>query len=103
MSYRDVPPGTSRTDEKREFALPAAYFEDQARYDVTQALKECTKPKLFFYGTKDALVSPDSVKAMYETAAPPKMIHELHTEHDYRLDPEAIEEVNKTIGDFLAA
>lgn len=101
ISYRDVPPGTSRTKEQKAFALPATYFEDQAQYDATEALKDCTKPKLFFYGTEDVLVSRDDVRKVYEAAGEPKTIHELNTEHDYRLHPEIIDEVNEVIGKFL--
>ena len=101
MSYRDLPPGTERTKERKEFSLPGVYFEDQEKYDATEGLKSCHKPKLFFYGTRDVLVSAESVKDLYELSSEPKMIHELITEHDYRLHPEIIEEVNQTILDFL--
>ena len=101
ISYRDLPPGTEHTKDKKEFALPVSYFEDQEKYDATEGLKSRTKPKLFFYGTQDVLVSPESVKKMYELSAEPKMIHELNTEHDYRLHSEIIKEVNDTIGEFI--
>jgi len=101
-SLRDLPPGTSRTTDKKEFMLPYAYFEDQTQYDALEALKTCDKPKLFFYGTEDVLVTSESVKAMYETAAEPKMLHELESEHDYRLHAAVIDEVNKVVADFLA-
>lgn len=38
---------------------------------------------------------------MYDTSAEPKKIHELDTEHDYRLHSEIIDEVNKVLGEFL--
>lgn len=101
MSYRDVPPGATRTKKQKEFALPASYFEDQANYDATEALKTCKKPKLFFYGTDDTLVSEASVKSLFAITAEPKMIHALNSEHDYRLHSDIIEEVNETIGSFL--
>jgi pimeloyl-ACP methyl ester carboxylesterase len=101
MTTRDLPPGVSRTTQRTEFALPATYFQDQSQYDVTEALKSCTKPKLFFYGTEDVLVSADSVIETYNLAAEPKMLQELQTEHDYRLYPEAMSEVNRVIGEFL--
>ena len=100
-SHRDLPPGTTRTVKQKDFALPVSYFEDQAKYDATSGLKTCTKPKLFFYGTEDVLVSEASVRQLYSLSAEPKMIQGLKTEHDYRLHPEIIEEVNKTIGEFL--
>ena len=39
MSYRDIPPGTSKTQKKKEFALPMNYFKDGEKYDPTPALK----------------------------------------------------------------
>lgn len=101
ISHRDLPPGTTRTSEQREFALPAAYFTDQQQYDALPALKHSTKPKLFIYGKQDVLVSPESVKSMYDQSAEPKMIHGVDVEHDYRLHPAAITEANNVIGDFL--
>lgn len=100
-SYRDLPPGTTRTKEKKRFDLPYHYFEDSEKYNALEGLKNSPKPKLFFYGTKDELTTAEIVKHMYDIAAEPKMIHELVTEHDYRLHPEIIEEVNEVTGLFL--
>lgn len=97
ISYRDLPLGTERTKNKKEFALPVSYFDDQEKYDATEGLKSCAKLKLFFYGMQDVLDSPERVKKMYELSAEPKMIHEHNTEHDFRLYPEIIEEVNNII------
>jgi pimeloyl-ACP methyl ester carboxylesterase len=98
---RDLPPGTERTSERVPFDLPYSYFADQLQYDSLPALKECAKPKLFFYGTKDVLVSKENVESAYAASAGPKMIHPLETEHDYRLSPAHINEVNTVIGSFL--
>jgi pimeloyl-ACP methyl ester carboxylesterase len=99
FSYRDTPPNNSIKQVR--FDLPFSYFEDAAQYNMTEDLKNCTKPKLLFYGTEDELVTPQSVTEMYNYAAEPKQIHELNTEHDYRRHPNIIEEVNKTIEKFL--
>ncbi len=101
ISYRDLPPGTTRTKEQKQFDLPYHYFEDGKKYDALDGLKDCTKPKLFFYGAKDELSTPGRVRRMYDVSAQPKMIHELNTEHDYRLHPEIIKEVNRVLGEFL--
>jgi len=98
ISYRNVPPGTERTKEKKQFNLPMNYFDDSTPYT---GLETCTKPKLFFLGKKDDQVLPEDVRESYELAAEPKMIHVIDSEHDYRLHPEAVEEVNRTIGEFL--
>lgn len=101
VSYRDLPPGTTRTKEQKRFDLPYHYFEDSEKYNALEGLKTCTKPKLFFYGTKDEMSTEKIVRHMYDVSAEPKMIHELNTEHDYRLHPEIIDEVNEIVGKFL--
>ena len=101
VSYRDLPPGTARTEEKKKFELPIAYWEDGKKYNIDRALKECTKPKLLIYGTEDEFTSPDEVKDLYHAIPEPKMIKEIESMHDYRLYPKAIEETNKAIGEFL--
>lgn len=101
ISRRDLPPGTSKTREQKEFVLPIAYWEDGKHYNVIQALKNCTKPKLLIYGLRDEFTSPDETKKLYETIPEPKMIKGIDSEHDYRYHPKAIEEVNRAIGEFL--
>lgn len=101
VSHRDIPPGDTRTKEQKRFDLPYNYFVDAEQYDALPGLSKSKKPKLFFYGTKDILTTKDIVQKMYDTSAEPKKIHELDTEHDYRLHPEIIDEVNKVLGEFL--
>ncbi len=101
MSYRDLPPGNTKTKEQKEFGLPLNYFEDGKRYNALPGLKNCTKPKLFFYGMEDDVNDPEDVKKAYEVAVEPKMIHPLNSDHDYRYHPKIIEEVNKVVGLFL--
>lgn len=99
ISYRDVPPGNSKTEEQRRFDLPLQYFIDGGQYDARTGLSHCTKPKLFFYNTEDDVNKLEKVG--YETSPEPKMIHPLHTEHDYRYHPLIIKEVNNIVGQFL--
>jgi len=101
VTYRDLPPGIGRTKQQKEFYLPIHYFEDGKKYNALQNLKNCTKPKLFFYGTEDVTNDPENVKKAYAESAEPKMIHGLKSEHDYRYHPEIVEEVSKIIGQFL--
>lgn len=103
VSFRDLPPGASRTPEnlRKRFDLPYSYFEDGDKYSALEGLSKCTKPKLFFYGAKDDLSTPEIVKQMYNASAQPKMLHELNTDHDYRLHSEIIDEVNEVVGKFL--
>lgn len=97
-SWRDLP---SDPNQKKLFKLPYAFVEDQRQYDMLDGLKQCTKPKLFFLGTRDPLIKPDTVRTAFEAAAEPKRLHEMNSDHDYRWHPELIEEVNKVVGDFL--
>jgi len=96
--YRDLP---NKPQEKRRFDLPYSFFEDAAKYDMTEKLKTCTKPKLFFWGTKDVTVNPELEKKAYEVSAEPKQLHALDSDHDYRWHPKLIEEVNRVVGDFI--
>lgn len=101
VSYRDLPPGTSPTEEQKKFELPLSYFEEGKQYNALQALSTYAKPKLFFYGLQDDLTDMDDVKEAYEKAAEPKEIYALDSDHDYRYHPEIMEEVNTVVGDFL--
>ena len=99
IEYRDTPPNNDT--RKKEFDLPLNYFKDASQYDVLNALRHCMKPKLFFLGTKDTIVTPAEVREDYAEAAEPKRLHELISDHDYRRHPHVIEEVNRVMGDFL--
>jgi pimeloyl-ACP methyl ester carboxylesterase len=99
ISYRDVPPGTSKTEEHVRFDLPLHYFADGQQYDARGGLSSCTKPKLFFYSTKDD--ANELEKVGYGSSPEPKMIHALETEHDYRYHTEVLEEVNQVVGQFI--
>jgi|ERR1700741_3923839 len=100
-STRDLPPGSIRTTDKIAFDLPYTYFEDQEQYDATELLKTCTKPKLFVAGSRDTTVPTTSIHATYVVSADPKEFAEIDAEHDYRLDPDAINEVNVLLERFL--
>lgn len=98
-SKRDTPEGYA--EPEKVFKLPLAYFEDGKQHDILTPLKCSSKPKLFFYGAQDVLVTPEEVKEIYEAAAPPKELRELQCGHDYRRHPEKIEEVNTVVEEFL--
>ena len=95
------PDCTERTVEKKVFELPYEYYEDQKQYDVTPLLATYTKPKLFLYGTHDTLVSERYIRTGYDVAAEPKQITAIDSEHDYRLQPEAMQQVQQAVVDFL--
>lgn len=99
ISYRDMPPND--TGNKKRFDLPVNYFEDAKKHDVLGIIKQCRKPKLLYYGTKDILVEADDVKESFNEMPEPKSIHELDSEHDYRLHKDIVDEVNKTAWEFI--
>ena len=98
VSTRDIPPGTARTDERKEFSLPMTYFDDLTDYI---GLDTCEKPKLLFAGSQDVLVTPEDVRETFDSAAEPKLFIELDSEHDYRLHAEIIDEVNMKVEAFI--
>ncbi len=99
ISYRDMPPND--TKNKKRFDLPLNYFEDAKKHDVLGSIKLCKKPKLLYYGTKDVLVEAEDVRESFEEMPEPKFIHELNSEHDYRLHKDIVDEVNKTTWEFI--
>lgn len=101
LEYRDIPPGDSRTEEKRRFELPLNYFEDGARHNPVAILKKFNGPKLVIHATRDGFTRFEEVKKIYNTLQDPKTLLEIDCEHDYRLFPEAIKSVNKALGEFL--
>jgi len=100
ISYRDLPPGTEKTKERKQFNLPMSYFDDPTPYT---GLERCANPKLFFLGKEDKTVLPEDVMESYELAAEPKQLCELDSNHDYRYHPTTIKEVETVINKFLEA
>lgn len=101
MHYRDLPPGTSKTKEQKEFALPISYFKDGEQYNPTAALQNYNKPKLLIYGDQDEWTPVARVKEVYDSIPNPKALHEVKSGHDYRRHAEAVTEVNNIISDFV--
>lgn len=101
VSYRDLPPGNKKTTEQRMFRLPLNYFKDGEKYDDAEVFKKCNKPKIMFYSTNDEFNTTKYVKGVFESAKEPKFLFELGGSHDYRYYPEAVEKVNKEVGELL--
>lgn len=99
VSSRDTP----LEYEKRErfFNLPFTFYEDSQKYDVSDALKSCTKPKLFIAGSKDELVSVEAIKEIVAMTAEPKKLVIIDSIHGYRKDEKIIQEVNDLIEKFI--
>jgi dienelactone hydrolase len=88
VSYRDLPPGTSRTARPKKFK-------------PSEQLKNFNGPKLLICATYDQFITPEKVKGFYDALDEPKTFLELDTKHDYRLYPDMIEAVNNAIGEFV--
>lgn len=101
LSFRDLPPGTSRTDERKEFKLSIAYWTDGEKYNAGETLKSCAKPKLIVYGAHDEFTPVDAVKTLFGQIPEPKMLKEVDCGHNYRYHPEIIKEVEQSVGEFL--
>jgi pimeloyl-ACP methyl ester carboxylesterase len=101
VTYRDLPPGNSRTAEKRKFMLPLSYFEDSRQYDPAGQLAKFKGPKLLVCATNDTFISPEKVREVYSSLQGPKEFLELDTEHDYRYHPNMIAAVNEALAEFV--
>lgn len=96
-SKRDMPFDSEKFET---FLLPFSHHEDRLQYDMSEGLRNCTKPKLFIAGRKDQIVDPVIVKKSFEISAEPKVYKEVDCGHDYRKYPEMIEKVNEIVGEF---
>ena len=101
ISWRDLPPGNTRTAKRKKFLLPLSYFDDSKQYKPAEALKQFGGPKLIICATNDAFITPAKVREVYDSLPEPKAFLELDTEHDYRLHADMIEAVNQAMGKFL--
>lgn len=101
VDYRDLPPGTEKTEKKKEFRSSLKYFEDGAKYDDSEILKTCTKPKIIFYATQDEFNEPEYVEEVFASIPEPKELYSINCKHDYRYYPEVVEEINREIGKFI--
>lgn len=101
IDYRDLPPGTTRTEKKKKFELSLNYFKDGGKYDDAEVLKTCTKPKIIFYSTNDEFNSLKEVEEVFASIPEPKELYKINCTHDYRLYPEVVEEINKEVGLFI--
>lgn len=101
VEQRDLPPGSVRSKEKVAFNLSNYYFTDGQKYEPVEILRRLNKPKLLIYGDEDEFTQPQRVKEVFASIPKPKMIHEVKSEHDYRLHSDVIDEVNATVGSFI--
>lgn len=101
VSYRDIPPGSHKTKQQKEFHLPVAYFNDGEKYNPATTIKNLKKPKMILFGDKDDLFDPEIVEKKCREFPEPKIIKKLNSAHSYRRYPKIIIEVNELIGQFI--
>ena len=84
------------------YSVPRSFAEDAMRYDMLQELQTSVKPKLFIIGKEDSIVNPQEAKAWYVCAGEPKQLVIVDAyDHNYRNFPEVIEQINKTVEQFI--
>ena len=98
---RDMPPGDKRTKEQRKFMLPMTYFRDGNRHNPVGSLRKFNGAKLLVHATNDEFCRPDKVKHIFDSLREPKKYLEINCTHDYRLFPEAIEQVNQAVESMI--
>ena len=86
-----------------DITLPYDFYQDRGRYNAIREVESLVVPVLFIAGTKDTLVRPRAVKAIYDAAPEPKMLREFDTGHDYKHDMPMLEAINAATLDFFAA
>jgi pimeloyl-ACP methyl ester carboxylesterase len=99
LHVRDAP--LDYNEKTKSFDLSYEFVKESWRYDPTNNLKKCKKPKLFIAGIKDNMVDKSIVHELYNISSEPKQIHIIDSEHDYRKDEKIIQEVNKLIENFI--
>lgn len=101
IEYRDLPPGSVRTVEKKQFNLPLVYFDDGAKHDPVKTLTDFKGAKLLIIATEDEFTTVARVKEVFENLSNPKVFLEINGTHDYRLYSNEIESVNNALGEFI--
>jgi len=83
--------------------LPYAFYEERSQYRTATAVQNIHQPLLLITGTKDTLVSADSVRTVYAAANQPKQLLEFPAGHDYKRQPELLGPINRATIDFFTA
>ncbi len=93
-SDRDIP----GSEERRQFAVPFQHVLDRDQFDALGDMPNIHVPVYLFAGELDDLVPPEEVQELFDAANEPKKYLVLKgIDHDYRLNPLQVEEVNNRI------
>lgn len=89
------------SEKIRHYHIWYQFVEDALQYTMKTQLSESTKPKLFIAWTEDTIRTAISMQEWYELAWAPKSFHTIASDHNYRLYPEAIQQVNTLVEQFI--
>lgn len=89
------------SEKIRNYNIWYQFAEDACQYSMREQLSTSTKPKLFISWTQDKVSTSEAMKTWYALAWAPKSFHTISSEHNYRHVPEAIDEVNRIVENFL--
>jgi pimeloyl-ACP methyl ester carboxylesterase len=98
VSQRDLP---QVAGQFRSFRVPYAFAASSVGYESLKGLETFTGPKLFIAGSHDTTITPEMMKELFDASAEPKQLAILNSDHDYRHDQHAIDQVNSLVGEFL--
>jgi len=99
LQIREAPMGYS---DSKTFKLPYSFLLDEVKYNMSDKLYSCKKPKLFFAMKNDPHTSLDTIQNYFNKCSNPKQLHILAPNtHNYHQHPKVIEEVNSVITKFL--
>jgi len=99
LQVREAPIGYS---DSKTFKLPYSFLLDEVKYEISDKLYSCKKPKLFFAMKNDPHTNLNIIQNYFNKCSKPKKLHILAPNtHNYHKHPEVIEEVNFVIIKFL--
>lgn len=81
--------------------LPADYFIDRQQFNTVQEVANIHSPVLLIAGLHDDLVTPQSVRSIFEAANQPKQLLEYPMDHFYKRDPQMLATVNREVVRFF--
>lgn len=84
-----------------EYTVPYSFVKDASQYETVSFLKESTMPKLFIWWSQDTSVPAWIVEQWAALSAEPKKYVLVDAEHNYRLHPTQIAEVQACIDAFI--
>lgn len=83
---------------KKKYEVNASFWHDLAKYSFKDIVKSIFVPILFIQAQDDALISPEEMNCLYESASGPKGIKIIqNTGHDFDGEAERIDLANEIL------